>query len=170
MISKYFKDRTRRGNVAIDVILLVILLFGFALSGIFTNIIATDINTAIQNDTSISTEGKTLMQEHTTSFPNLVNDLFLFVFIGLWIVMLITAWYADTNPIFLIFTILLLVIVTVVGMNISNTYQEIIADVDVMTSADMFPNINLIMSNLATVIVVIGFSVVLVLFGKSRNG
>ena len=168
MISKYFKGR--KGNVAIDVIIIIIILFGFALAGIFTNMITADMNTAIQADTSISAEGKTLMQEHTASFPNLVNDLFLFIFIGLWLVMLITAWYADTNPIFLIFTIILLTIVTVVGMNISNTYQEIIADVDVMTSADMFPNINLIMSNLATVIVVIGFSVVLVLFGKSRSG
>lgn len=162
--------KKRKGNIAIDLILFIILIFGFALAGIFLNMITTDLNTAIQNDTAIGTEAKDLMQTSTTGFPSLVNDLFLMIFIGLWIVMLVTAWFTDTHPIFFIFTALLIVFVIIIGMNISNTYQEITADVDVMSSADMFPNINLIMDNLGVIVLVIGFSVCLVLFGKSRYG
>lgn len=172
MISDCFKKKSKKkkGNVAIDVIILIIVLFSFALAGIFINIFTTEMNTSIQNDTSISIEGKELMQTTTTGFPSLVNDLFLLIFIGLWIVMLITAWFTDTHPIFFIFTAILLVFVTLIGMNISNAYQEITADAGVVASADMFPNINLIMSNLGAIVLVIGFSVVMVLFGKSRYG
>jgi len=166
LISNCFKKR--KGNVAIDVIILLIVIFSFALAGIFINILTTELNTEIQNDTAISTEGKELMQATTTGFPSLVNDLFLLIFFGLWVVMLITAWFTDTHPIFFVFTAILLIFVTIVGMNISNTYQVIIAEADVVASADMFPNINLIMSNLGAIVLVIGFSVMMVLFGKSR--
>ncbi len=170
MNLKYFKNKSKKGNVALDLIILIIVIFSFATAGVFLNLMMSEMNTSIQNDTSISVEGKALMQEKTTGFPILVENLFLLIFFGLWVVMLITAWFADTHPIFFIFTAILIVFVTIIGMNVSNTYQEITADAALTASADMFPNINFIMGNLGVVLLVMGFSVIMVLFGKSRYG
>ena len=171
LISNFSKNKpTKKGNAAIELILVILLVFGFATAGVILNATLIDLNTEFQNDTDISTEGKALMQNQTTYFPTLVNDLFLLAFFGLWIIMLITAWYTDAHPIFFIFTAILLVFVTIIGMTVSNTYQEITSDAALMASADMFPNINLIMDNLGVVVLVMGFSVVMVLFGKNRYG
>jgi hypothetical protein len=73
-----------------------------------------------------------------------------------------------TDPLFLIFTIIMLAIVFIVGGYLSNTYDDFIADDTYAGIETQYPISHFLISNILIVILVVGFSVGVVLYGKQR--
>lgn len=160
----------KKGNVILDTIFFLVILFAVGLIFIIGHIVQSEVNIMVQNDTDLGPDAKETMQSNTDKYPILFDNGFLTIFILFWIMLLFASWHIDAHPIFFVITLILLIFVIVIGMTFGNSFQDITADADIQPYADDFPILNFIMGNLGIISVVIGFSVAIVMFGKMRGG
>lgn len=133
--------------------------------GLFFGLSAlSELNDDIQADVSISTEAKAFSQQTVGNSPNIFDNLFLFLVIGLWGVLLGGAYASASNPIFTFIAVILGVIGLVVIMLVGNAYAEISDDAVLNDYKESFPKMTWILDNLLILAVFVTFSVLLVLY------
>ena len=161
--------KKRRANAIIDTPALLITIFALGFSSIvvfslWTNDLGPDIKTTVNMSTP---EINATLTQLDTRFPSMMDGVFAFVFVGLWIVTIVSSFMIDSHPIYFIVALLLLIGVMVFGVYASNAYQTIIAD-DAQLDAvsQQFPITDFILSNLFLVAIVVGISIMIALYGK----
>ena len=130
--------------------------------------ILTDFNADIQADDDINDVAKVKMQTMEDSYPSTMDYLFLTALILFWIFAIVSSFLVDTHPVFLIISVILLVIVLIVGAEISNSYEEL--SEETLFSTGDFPITHYILSHLVIVILFIAFSILIALYAKTRAG
>lgn len=78
------------------------------------------------------------------------------------------AFLVDTQPVFFIISIVLLVIVLFIGMLFSNVYEEVITDTNLASAASNFNYATWAFSNIHIIALIIGASIALSLYAKNR--
>lgn len=167
MFSEY---KSKRANSVIDTVLVLVVLFIFSLGSVIGYKIFTDLNDDVQASDDLSASTKAKSQSLYDRFPSVFDGGFLIVFILLWGLILVASYQINAYPIFFVFTLVLLIAVFVVGAEFTNFYEEFTADSDISDAANEFPITNYIMGHLLQFGIGIGFTVVIVLFGKIRAG
>jgi len=161
----------KKGNAILDIIFIAIFIFGFSLSSIIGYKIFTDINTEIQeSDSQFNNQSKEVVDDLHGKYPSLFDGAFLVILIFLWIGALVSSFVVDTHPIFLMLTIVLLVFCLFLAAIFSNSYESVTADDQIYSSSTAFPITDFLMGNLYIIVLVIGLTVTLVLFGKFGGG
>jgi len=163
-----FPTYKKRGNVIVDTILVLIVLTIIAIVSILFYKVQYDINEDIQNDTNMSAYSRSVSQNNTDRFPSLFDNIFLFLFVMFWILVLVSSALTDTSYIFLVVTVIILVLILLLGGVVSNAYEELRTDSDLVSYGDQFPLTNFIMEHLAIFLLFIGGSITLVMFAKKR--
>ena len=166
--KKGYSGFKKKGNVISDSIMVMVVLLIFILSIFFGNYLLNIWNDDVQADDDMTNLSKEIVEGQHSRYPNFFDGLFMMFFLLIWGLVLVASFKIDTHPIFFIFTVILLIIVFIVAAELGNFYEEIVAEDELVTITAGFPMANYIMSHLLTVIIVIGFSIVLVLFGKNR--
>lgn len=159
----------RKGNVVIEVIFVLIALLVFVITFMFGKYIFSEVNTDFQADTNLANESKAEMSTMNTRYTSVFDGLFLLALILLWALLLVGAYFLDSNPVLFIIMIIVLIFVFFLGATMGNVYEEVAGDSDLATISTQFPITNGLMSNMVIMVIVMGFSVVIVLFGKSRT-
>lgn len=162
--------RSKKGNAVLDSLFIIVILFVAIISIIIARVVLTDLNTDIQADATLSNLTKSTVQAESDRFGNLFDGIFIFVFVLLWIAALIASFMIDTHPIFLIFTLILMIFVFIVAAFMGNVYEEVTADSDLATAIASFPMANYIWTHMLIVIICVGASMILSLFAKNRWG
>ena len=157
-----------KGQLGFEIMFIVLALFIVGLGLVLANGTFKDLNDDIQGDEAIGAEAKATSDAVVDNFSTNWDNLMLFFFVLVWAFLLIASFFADTHPIFLIFTIILLLIGLTVTMYLSNAYSEVTSDGDVSAFAADFPKMNWIMNHLLTLMIVVGLSCALVLYGRTR--
>jgi len=157
----------KKGGV-IDGLTSLVILFAFALFFLVVFNALDDVNTDIQSDPDISSDGKEIIDDYHTNYPTWLDNAFLFIFTGLWIVSLISSFYIDTQPAFLVFSILLLIIVLVISAYLSNGYQELMEDSTFEDTITLFPITDFVLSHIVEFFIGIIFTNLIVFFAKTR--
>ena len=160
----------RKGNAIIDVIFIIIAIFGFSLASIIGYKIFTDINDEIQVEATFSNDSKEILDDLHGKYPPLFDGAFLVILIFLWIGGIIASFMVDSHPIFLVATIVLTVFVLFLGAIFSNSYEGISQSSDLSNYSSEFPITNFMMGNLYIIVLIMSISISLVLFGKFRSG
>lgn len=158
----------RKGQTILDMIIVIIILFAFALTIVFSNYILDDVNDDIQADPDIAVEAKSDLNNFNTNFPQFMDNAFVLFLALMWVALIVTSFLVDTHPIFFILTVVLLVFVFIIGMIISNTYQDIAADEDITTSANQFPQMTWVFENFLLIIISMGMTSALALYAKAK--
>ena len=161
---------SKRGSSVLDILIGSIMFIAFAVTLVFAFKVLSEINTEIQADDSFGNTSKTISSQVTEQFPKYMDNAFLMVVVLFWVLMLVTSFFIDTYPVFFIISFIFLVFVLIVGMYLSNTYEEVVSEDGVSTFADSFPKMNWIMSHLLMVLLVMGASATLVLYANSGGG
>ena len=156
----------KKGSLPLELLLIIVLLFGFALVIFISKNIVTDLNTDIQADPDLSTAVKTNSANMSNRFSSIFDAGFILMFILCWIAVLFFAYNIDTYPAFFIISIVFLVIVLMIANAIQSGYADFLTDSDFTSMATSFPMTNFILSNLTLVIAVMGVSLIMVLYGK----
>lgn len=125
------------------------------------------VNDDIQSDLSISTEAKDFSQATVGNAPTMMDNVFFFFVIGLWVILLVGAYVSASNPIMTFIAIILGVIGLVVVMLLGNVYAEAVSDDDVETFTTNFPKMSWILNNILIMAVFITFSVMLVMYATN---
>lgn len=160
----------KKGSTPLDVLVGVIMFLAFAITVVFAFKVLSEINTEIQADTDFNNVSKTSMQSVTVQFPQYMDNAFLMMVILFWVFIIVTSFFVDTYPVFFIISFLFLIFVFIIGMYMSNAYEEVVSESGVSTFADSFPKMNWIMEHLLMVIMVIGASSALALYANSGGG
>jgi len=160
----------KKGNVGIEVVVIIIILLAFGLFSIFTRYIFHEVNTDMQADQDMSNDSKTMMNNFDTKQASIFDNGFLLIFILLWIWGMVAAFMINSHPIFFVFTVIILIFVCIFAMMIGNSYQDITNDPDLASIVAQYPIQTWMLTHLLIVAIVVGFSIGFVAYAKMRNG
>ena len=102
---------SKKGNAILDVIFIIIFIFGFALSTIIGYKFFLDINEDLQDQDTFNNQSKEILNDLEGKYPSLFDGAFLVILIFLWIAGIVASFMVDTNPIFLVATVVMMVFV-----------------------------------------------------------
>ncbi len=162
--KRFFK----RGNAVLDTMIIVLILVSLALVMIVIYKAYSEMNTNLQEQDALGEKTKATLSNVNTNFPIIMDNVFIFALFLVWVFGIIASFMIDSHPIFFVITLVLLVVLCFIGVYISNAYQTIALDENLIDTIDMFPKINFILSNLLVVILIFGFTIAVSLFAKNR--
>ena len=159
----------RKGNAVTDTITVLVFLLVFVIIGITAKYVFNEVNDDMQANPDMGNTTKDTVGAVHARSGNFLDGLFLFFFILIWALMIVASFMVDSHPIFFIFTIILMVFVFFLGALLGNVYEGLTddAELDAVIAAD-FPITDWIMSHFLLSCIVVGFSIIIVLFGKNR--
>jgi hypothetical protein len=100
---------------------------------------------------------------------NILDPLFAVFFFGFYFAILISVFYIDTHPGFLIFGILMFIITMVVGMVMSDVFMSIAQTEALTNTTATAPITYFIMSNSPIFLIIMGFIFFIVLYASKRG-
>lgn len=158
----------KNAQVSLDMIMLVVFLFIFALGAIIGYRTLTDLNDEIQSATDMSNESKDFSQRVTDHYDTTFDNAFILFLVLFWIILLVSSFLIDTHPAFFIVTLILLAFTLIIGMSLSNAYEEVISDDDLSASGSAFPMTYWVMQHILIVLIVIGLTTGVALYAKNQ--
>lgn len=158
----------RKGNAILDGLLIVVALTIFAIIGIVGYHIFGEINDDIQAQPEIKKETKDLSQGLYDRTDNTIDAAILVIMLLFWIMAIVSVFFLDTHPIFFVISLILLVVVMIVAGYLANAFEEVATEID-PTFAATFPITNFIFGHLIETIAMIGISMLIAYFAKSRG-
>lgn len=126
------------------------------------------VNTQIQGSDTLSPAGKEIINNTATKYPAWFDGIFLTVLVIMWLVAIVLAFQIDAHPIFMVFSIIVYIILIIVAAALGNSFYDFASNAMVAEYAEDFPIISLVMGNFVKVMLVIGFSIGAVMYGKAR--
>jgi hypothetical protein len=142
---------------------LVVVLLGV----VFTYQAFSELNDDIQADAGMSEDAKSAARATVDNYPSQMDNAFFFLFFMLWMFLLIAGFFASTHPVFAGISVILILFGLVVVMLLANTYEETTLDAEVSAAASEFTKMDWILDHLLGVFIIMGLSVLLVLYARS---
>ncbi len=153
-----------------DIVLLIIIVFMFAVGGI----IGLTVLNAFNDKLAVVSEGKynNSVALNTTievaGAYTVMDNSFPLLFIGGNIAILFLSFMLRSHPFFMIFTLLILVGLTVMAAIFSNTYYEISHNVQLTAANTQMDITDFIMQNLVPMQIIFAFIDMIVLYSFKR--
>lgn len=158
----------KKGNAIVDTISIVVILIVFGIITFYGWTTSQELIPMMRPELNSSVEAQASLTMLDTRYAPVMDSLFVFVFVGLWIAALISAAFLKTHPIFFVVSILLIVFILFAGMELGNFYEELSGDSSMTGVSAAFPMSNWLLSHLAIIIIVMGSSIMIAMFGKTR--
>jgi len=165
----YKQKKKRKGNIAINIIFIVLFLLMFSIGAIFWGYIQNEITAELVADDDIQQESKDQLTEFNNTYPSLFDGIFVFIFFMFWVMTIISSLFIDSHPVFFIISFILLISSFVVIGYLSNTFEEIMTDEEISNYSDNFPMTKWIFSHLVLIVLVVALTEAIVLYGKFRG-
>jgi cell division protein FtsW (lipid II flippase) len=158
---------SKRGQLGIEIIIIMVVLLLFGIVAIISSHMADELNEDIQGDDELSETAKSISQQRSNSFPVLLDNAFVFLLVGFWLLMIISNFFVNSHPAFFIFTIIILVLVLFVGVIIGGVQEQIIdSDDELGEQSYQLPKMRWIYDHWLIIFTVIGFSIAITLYSK----
>ena len=157
-----------KGNVGAEIIIIVCLMFVFAVTTLFTYSFFTDLLDDAIADEDISASATAPTEGFHAQYPSIFDTGYIIILIALWIGAVVSAFQIDTYPIFIGISVFALIIVLIVPPIIGNTYEETFDDETTVGLSDSFPGMFYIMTHILEISIFIGASIIISLYAKSR--
>lgn len=149
-------------------ILICIVFLMIAMAFLVGKVIISNFNDGIQQNSQLATQTKEITAEANTRYVSVFEGIFISTLIFLWVAVLVSVFLLDTNPAFLIFSVIVLLFVIFIGAVLSNFFEQFRSAPLVSSVAGEFKVIPAVMNAWPLFITVIGFSVVIALYLKGR--
>lgn len=156
----------RKGNAITDGAITIIILIAVAFAWIFTAYITDGINEEFQDDDDLDAANKQIIDDVNTQLPSLFDGLFLLVFLGLWLALLLASWNVSTSPVYYVVSVIFMLFMLSGMIYLSNAVEEVSQDEDLSSTFDMFPITMWFLDNLVMVSLIILISDMVVLYAS----
>lgn len=153
----------------ITMTLLVVFVFGFIMINSWGSTIVDEFSTEFTINNGYSNESIAVIDNAETTYPGMVDSIGMFVIVGLWILVFVLAYNANAHPMLGFLSVILVIILALVGMILSNSWEEMTDDPDFSSNATTYPMMNFVLSNYLPWVLVIGFTMILGFFLGARN-
>jgi len=160
--------RSKRGSLQ-DIAFAIVVMFFFGFVVLISFKIMDEWDTQIQSLDIIPDNAKTASSELRGNFPGIIDNMVLFFFVGLSIIIWILASLVRVHPVFLIFFMIGMVILVIVAAAMSNVYQEAASNAEFTALADELVFTSHILNNLPLWIGLIGLILMAVTYKVFQN-
>lgn len=164
----------KRGDVT-TILFILVFLFIASMGSLIFHYTWSKLGDAVQPAFNSSTanvsnaSGKiNIVMEKTTAATNMLDYVFLVIFIGSTIGIIVTSFLIQTHPAFFIFFIIVMSITVILAVVFSNTYETLEEKSIFNETISKFPMTSFIMDNLPVWIIAMTGVSILVIFAKSR--
>lgn len=168
--KKDFTLSSKKANAILDTLFILVVLFVVGFVWFFSDYVSQEINTDIQADADLSNLSKQTMLDNNNKVSTLFDNLFVMMLVLFWIGAIASSFYIDTNAIYFVFSVLLLITILIIGAYLSNAFGDTVSESDFSAQKSSFTKTIFIMDHLIEFIAAIAFSVMIALFAKSREG
>jgi len=158
----------RKGLLSGNFLIFLVMLFVFVLVIIIGYKAFNDLNTDLQLDTSLSNDSKQISDDLHNRYPSTFDGAFAVFMVLAWLAVMVSSFYVDSHPILFAVMLIVLVFILFIATIFSNSYAEFMATDDFTGLETNFPMMHFVTNNLLIVGLVMGMSVVVALFVKSR--
>ena len=159
----------KKANASLDTILLIVMVVIMGIGGMYAFSAFDTLNSEIQNDIGSTEKAKEVSGDLYSTYPTLIDNLFLLAFVLLTFFIIISVFMIDTHPIFMVINVIILIIIFGVGMLLGDFFEDTMNDDELVTYANQMTYIPWIMSNVVTLMVTIGFIVLITMFIKYKG-
>lgn len=156
---------SRRANVGIELFVIVIILFAFAMTVAAVYPTLSNLKTSFDANPDLAVEAKESYDDLYDKSAATYDGLFMIMFVLFWIGAIALAFFIDTHPIWFVFNIILLAITLVVGMTLSNSYSSVAASMGI---ASAVPMMTFVFNHIVGFILGMVTSILLALYAKTR--
>ena len=153
-----------KGSVK-DVLLIGILLLAVGFTFFVGNYIGHTINTQLLQVSSINASARTEILSVNNALDKF-DYIILGLYIGLFLSLIITAWFVSAYPVFMWIYFFILIFIIALSTIFSQIWTALVDSAVWVGTLSLFPITNNILSNLPVHLTVMGLVSLLVLFGK----
>ncbi len=161
------KKLKRKGSIA-DIFYIATFMFLMAIVISVGWLINSSINAEWQTKDNLGTTSKEIMQDSNDNYVAMFDNLYLVMFVGLYIGSLILAYNVDINPLYLFLSLFILGVIVTVTAVFGNAWYEIGQNAVMGGYIDDFTFIPFIMENYVKVFVVMAFGLMGVMYAKIK--
>lgn len=147
--------------VIVAILAIFILVVAYITPEISDKLRGTDINNSAAARSALN---------YSDTFASRLNNVFLIVFVGLLMGMLVSAFLIEAHPIFIPIFIIFLGFAVFAGVIMSNVYETFSENSELAATAAQNTYVTAILNNYVLIIIVIGVLSMILTFGKSRMG
>lgn len=159
--------KNKRGDIG-EIMLIIVIMFTIAIIAPIGYKLISEINPKIQNTTTLPTVGKEALNTAQDRYVNIFDGAYLLILVMLIIAVVIGAAMLDVHPMFFIIAVIALAIFIIVTAILSNAFQEYSTTTAISPYISQFPIILFVMQHYATIIVGVGFMVLVTLYAKTK--
>lgn len=153
-----------------NAIYLVVALFALAIIFIVGNLIIKEVDDNFQEGDIISEQGKAMTGNLRARYVSIIDNAFLFLFVGLIIAITIGAWFTRIHPALFWVSIPILAFIIFLAAIYGNVFNVISTDSLLSKSASDFVILTFILNNYVYFIVGVVLLVSAALYAKNREG
>lgn len=154
-----------------DVFYMTLVLFILAVMSIVGYMVYSKVNTQLQavtiGDTDLSVP-KGIWSDTQNRYVGIFDGLFATVLVLMWLLALFLASQIDTSPVFFFVSFIVYGVLVLFAAVVGNSYYEIATAVGIVSYAEDFTIIPMVMNYYAHLMVIIGLSVGFVMWSKGN--
>jgi len=159
----------KKGNVVIDMLMVLVIIVIFGIVGMIGFQVFTDMKGDVKIDLK-SEAAEKVIDDLDTRYPSTLDGLIIIVFVGLWIAGIVSAIMSNAHPAIFGFLMFVIVFVLIAGMMLGNFYEEMFEDDNYNTMPAKFPVTNWLLTHMLQVGIIVVGSILLAMLGKNRVG
>lgn len=158
----------KRGTME-DVIFIAVIAAVFAIFVLVMAYVTPQITDKLRDTEINDSSAARLALNYSDTFAARLNIVFLIIFVGLLMGMLVSAFLIDAHPIFIPIFIFFLGFAVFAGVIMSNVYETFSEDTELAATAAQNTYVDAILGNYVLIIIVVGVLSMILTFGKARS-
>ena len=159
--------RNKKGS-ARDIVLVLLILFLFGFVTVVMNMVYDKYTDTIADKEAFNTTWNVNIESNAQSLLLNFDYMYIFVLAALGMMVIVSAFWIKTHPLFFFISVLLLVIVVILGSMLSNVFDTAVENPDLAASLTEYTLISFVMEHLPSIILLIGGILLVVLYAKNK--
>jgi hypothetical protein len=167
-MKSILRNRNRKGMY--DLLIFIVVITSIALFVLILSYVLPQITSALRNSPLNTSQMAVDTLNRSDQITNSLNYIFLVLFIGLTLGMIISSAMISTSKIFIPIFIIFFIIDIIVGVIMNNVYEAFKAEPTFAASAASFTFGNYIMDNYVLILIAVGILSFIIIFAKTGSG
>lgn len=160
---------SKKGLLGLEILWAVLVIIILAIGLIFGFSAFSDIKDDIRSDNDMSQAAKDSVNESVGNFPDYMDNVLIFLFFMLWVFLLAAAYFSASNPVLMVFSLIVVIIGMVIFLMLANQYEQMTNDQEISTFADEFIKTNWLLEHGLLTFIFMAFSFFFVVYVRSRG-
>jgi len=152
-----------------DIFFFLVMILGIALFILIVGYFVTEVTSQMESTVLNESAPTRTMLNYSDSIVSKLDYVFLIIFVGLIIGILISSFMIESHPIFVPIYTFLLGFAVVVGVIMGHVYDKFTENVDLAATAATHTFTSAIMDNFVKIIIGVGILSMIIIFAKARG-